>query len=211
MLSFADFERLSSPDPDVKYGFVRELLAAAKTDPAGLYPYLDLFSGHLFNPNKILQWTAIDMVGYLSACDLERKTDLLLKKITALLHSGQLITCNHAIFSLGLIAQNKPYLREDIIRELLDVSNDTFKTGECKNIATGKVIDVLNKWPSEVKGNKRAEQFVLSACHNTRNATKKLAETPGTENVPGVNIPDTTDLSQNMPIIVFKNIQSLRS
>jgi hypothetical protein len=46
-----------------------------------------------------------------------------------------------------------------------------------KNIATGKVIDVLNEWPSELKGNKRAEQFVLSACHNTRNAIKNKAET----------------------------------
>lgn len=177
MVSIDDFEKLSSSDPRVKYGFAKDLLAAAKTDPVSLYPYLDLFTGYLDNPNKILQWTAIDMIGYLSACDLAGKTDLLLKKLTGLLHSGQLITCNHAIFSLGLIAQNKPNLREEIIGELLDVSNDTFKTGECKNIATGKVIDVLNKWSSQLQGNERAVQFVLSACSNTRNTTKKKAET----------------------------------
>lgn len=176
MITDADFTKLESSDPSVKYGFVRDLLAAANDDPSGLYPYLDLFAGYLDHPNQIIRRTAIDMMGYLSATDPEKRTDVSIEKLTSFLHGGNLITCNHAIFALGLMARYKPYLKEKILDELLDVSNDTFKTGECKNIATGKVIEVLKAWPTEVIRNEKALKFVTDACGNTRNATRKKAE-----------------------------------
>ncbi len=58
--------------------------------------------------NNVLKWTVIDIIGYLSASGAENKTINKIHELIELLYQGVLITCNHAIFALGLIAKNKP-------------------------------------------------------------------------------------------------------
>lgn len=175
MITKADFEKLESKDPKIKYGFARELLQMAKHDPGVLLPYLDVIIHHLKNKNNIIKWTAIDLIGYLSAEDNTNKTLDLIPDLVTLLHGGHLITTNHCIFALDKIADNKTEYKEYILQEFLKITNDTFDTEECKNIAVGKVLDVLKPDIKNYEHNKEVLSFIKKASVSTRNATLKKA------------------------------------
>jgi hypothetical protein len=170
-----DFSLLESKDPKIKYGFAKELLQIAKCDPGVLIPYLDVIIQHLNNKNNIIKWTAIDLIGYLSAEDNTDKTRDLIPDLVTLLHGGHLITTNHCIFALGKIADNKPEYKEYILQEFLKITNDTFDTEECKHIAVGKVLDVLKPDIKNYEHNKKVVSFIKKASVSTRNATLKKA------------------------------------
>jgi hypothetical protein len=170
-----DFGKLDSDNPKIKYGFTKELLKIASETPEILYDYYDYWTEMMNSGNSIFKWTAIDIIGYLSAVDTEDKTDTQIKNLLTHLHGGNLITSNHAIFSLGLIAKNKPHHKQRILKELLAISKDTFETDECKNIATGKVILTLGNFQDDIN-NKEALSFIKQARNNSRNATRKKAD-----------------------------------
>jgi hypothetical protein len=171
-----NLEKLKSEDPKVKYGFTKELLKLGKDKPDLLYDYFGSWVEMMRSDNNIFKWTAIDLIGYLSAVDKENKTVRIIENLLDLLHSGNLITSNHAIFALGLIAKNKPEHRTRIIKELVTVSKDKFETEECKNIAIGKVVVTLNDFVDDISGNKKVMAFIKQAQQSTRNATKKKAD-----------------------------------
>ncbi|MBK7245184.1 MAG: hypothetical protein IPH98_15265 [Saprospiraceae bacterium] len=156
MTSTFDFNKLKSTDPKIKYGFARELLKIGAESPQQLYTHFDFLLTLLDEKNNILNWTGIDLMGYLSSVDQENKIDGCIQSLIKLLHGGHLITCNHSTFALGLIAQNKPQFKNQIFKELLLVDQDIFDTNECKN-------------------NKEAREFINRATENSRNATKKKA------------------------------------
>jgi hypothetical protein len=170
-------DKLSSRDPRIKYGFAKELLKIGAHSPELLYNDLDYWIKMTGSDNNILKWTAIDIIGYLSAADKDNKTDKLVNNLLLFLHGGHLITCNHAIFALSLFAKNKPELRHSIINELISISKDQFDTEECKNIATGKVLEALKNFLDDTRNHKEAVAFVEQTKNNTRNATRKKAET----------------------------------
>ncbi len=91
-------------------------------------------------------------------------------------HNDKLITCNHAIYALGLIAESKPEYKNLIIQKLLKVQDNDFETDECEAIATGKVLDALNPFFDELKDNKSYIDFVKFATKSTRNSTRSKAE-----------------------------------
>ncbi|MBN2363856.1 hypothetical protein JXL83_06970 [candidate division WOR-3 bacterium] len=169
------FEKLNSTDPKIKYGFAKELLKIGADSPEFLYPHFNKLTELLKSENNIFRWTAIDLLGYVSSIDTDNRIDKLIGSLWMFLHSGHLITCNHTIFTLGKIAENKPKHRKIIIGEFLKVSNDKFNTEECKNIAIGKIIDALTPLFLEIRDNKTAIGFVKKATTNTRNSTKKKA------------------------------------
>lgn len=171
-----NFEKLASKDPKIKYGFTKELLQIAASDPTILTNFYDQWDKMLKSENNIFKWTAIDIIGYLSAVDKEGKTDKKIREIIEFLHGGNMITANHAIFALGIIAQNKPGYRKKIIADLITISEDKFETEECKNIATGKVIEALKPFLEEIRKNDAVIHFLRNAVGNSRNATRKKAE-----------------------------------
>jgi hypothetical protein len=171
-----DFSKLDSRDPKEKYGFTRDLLKKGAENPGDLNGYSEHFTRMLKSDNNIFRWTAIDIIGFLSAVDSENKTDKQIKDLTGFLHCGNLITCNHAIFAIGLIAKNKPAYRAKIIQELLSISNDTFETEECKSIAIGKVLETLGNFTEEIENDNNVTEFIIYAKNRTRNATVKKAD-----------------------------------
>lgn len=175
MKATLNFDKLNSLNPKIKYGFTKELLKIGASKPALLYDYFDVFVPLLKEKNNILKWTGLDLIGYLSAVDRDNKVDYQIPVINKLLHGGQLITSNHAIFSLGLIAQNKPDYKFEIIKELLQIDKGSFDTIECKNITIGKVLDVFNQLINDIKDNKAAIRFIQKATENDRVATRKKA------------------------------------
>ncbi|MDR2038836.1 MAG: hypothetical protein LBQ60_13010 [Bacteroidales bacterium] len=176
MITKAELEKLASKDPKVKYGFAKELLHTAIEDPVSLYPYFNYWTTLVSGTNNILKWTAIDIIGYLSAVDTDDKTDEIIDLFIGILHCGALISCNHVIFSLGLIAKNKEKHRKKIFDEFFLIPEDIFETEECKNIATGKVLEAIKPFLEELKNEEAAVTFIGNAAGSSRNSTRKKAE-----------------------------------
>ena len=107
MITKTDLDKLNSQNSKIKYGFAKELLKIGSEKPEQLYEHFDYWAELMTSDNNILKWTAIDIMGYLSAVDKDNRIDSLMTDLIKLLHGGVLITCNHSIFALGLIAQNK--------------------------------------------------------------------------------------------------------
>ncbi|MGI5847433.1 MAG: hypothetical protein ACOX5T_05360 [Candidatus Cryptobacteroides sp.] len=176
MITKTDLDKLNSQNPKVKYRFAKELLKIGSEKPELLYEHFDYWAELLSSDNNILKWTAIDIIGYLSAVDKNNRVEGLMSDLIQMLHGGILITCNHAIFALGLIYQNKPNLKDLIIKELISIPHDKFETNECKNIATGKVLEAIKPFVSDIKNDQSVMTFIENATKSERNATKKKAE-----------------------------------
>ena len=154
MTTLIDYDKLNSANPQEKYGCAKVLIRIAQENPLLLYPDFPLWSEMLEHANTILKFPVL----------------------RTLLHGGQLITCNHAIFTFGLIGKNKPEYTRQVIDELLAIQNDTFDTDECKAIATGKVLDVFKSYGPNLRDTPEVLAFVREATSSRRDSTKKKAE-----------------------------------
>jgi hypothetical protein len=168
-----DLAKLDASNPKIKYAFAKELLQIALRSPEFLYPHFFKWQQMLEGDNQILQWTAIDLMGRLAGVDHSGKVESELPRLLSFLHSGQLITTAHAISALGAIAREKPALKRIILSELLSVAEDEFDTAECREIAIGKVVEMLGHFVDDVKDSPEAMTLVQRACHSTRSATAK--------------------------------------
>lgn len=92
------------------------------------------------------------------------------------IENGKMIYNQYGTIALGLIAQHKPKFKEKIINELIAISKDKFETNECENIATGKVLEAIKPFVSDIKNNKSVITFIENATKAERNSTKKRAE-----------------------------------
>ena len=167
---------LSARDPKVKYGAARQILALSADDPVRLYPHLDLFIDLLDSQNQILRWTAIDIIGNLAQVDADNRIDALIPRLTRMLSLGSLITTNHAISALAEIALAKPQHQSRITRALLNVEDYKFESGECLNIACGKVLLGIIKYLPQLRDRRAVVAFAQRQTTSTRNATRKKAE-----------------------------------
>ncbi len=170
-----DIASLHSADPKVKYAFAKELLQVVVSQPEQLHPQISEIAGLLNNKNNILQWTGIDLIGYLSAVDIENKMGDLIPVLKRKFREGKLITTNHTIFALSLIALHQPQYKNDILKELLKIDSIQFENAECTNMATGKIVDALVQFVPDIKKNKKIETFIEQASINPRSSTQKKA------------------------------------
>lgn len=176
MTTLIDYDKLNSANPKEKYGCAKVLIRITQENPLLLYPDFSLWCEMLEHANNILKWTAIDLIGYISAIDSENKINDIFPVLRTLLHGGQLITCNHAIFTFGLIGKNKPEYTRQVIDELLAIQNDTFDTDECKAIAMGKVLEVFKSYGPNLRNTPEVLAFVREATSSRRDSTRKKAE-----------------------------------
>jgi len=172
-LNIAD---ILSADPKTKYTCAKNILALARDNPAALYPELDFFAGLLDTENKIVRWTAIDVIGALAVVDQAGAVDKLIGRITGLLNAGNMITANHAITALADIALARPEYRAAITEELLKVEHYQYDTDECRNIATGKIILAIDRYFTRLEDKTATLDFVKRQTRNSRSATRKKAE-----------------------------------
>lgn len=171
-----DLNKLDAKDPKEKYGFIRELLRTGEENPARLYKHFECWSKMLESDNDIMKWAAIDIIGYVSSIDTKNKTDEKISDLFQYLHCGHLITCNHAITALGHVAKNKPALRDRILKELISVSDDTYDTETCKDIAMGKVLEILGEFPDDIKDDKGVLNFIGQAQTRKQLSTRMKAD-----------------------------------
>jgi hypothetical protein len=171
-----DFTDLLAEDPKIKYSCAKNILAFARENPAGVYPDLKFFAKLLDSENKILKWTAIDIMWALAKVDDLKTIDRLIESLFGLLHTGNMITANHAINALADIASAKPEYQEEITKELLKVERYSYDMAECRNICIGKVILAIDRYFGEMEDKEATLEFVKRQTKNTRNATGKKAE-----------------------------------
>src|SRR4030043_1341994 len=167
---------LQSDSAEAKYCCAKNLIAIAKEDPARLYPHIDTFVKLLDGDNNVLKWTAIIIIGNLPRVEKESKVDRLIGRLVGFLNAGKLITANNATMALAGIAIAKPQYQKQITEELLKVEHYDYDTDEGRNIASGKVIEAIGSYSSQVKDKKAVIAFARRQTKNTRNATKKKAE-----------------------------------
>lgn len=100
----------------------------------------------------------------------------MLPQLLELLKSSSLITTNHAIIALGLIAKNKTQHKKNILLSLLSIVDNDFKTEQCLNIAIGKLMKTYLLFAEDILKEKRIIQFVNQTLHNDNQATRPKAQ-----------------------------------
>lgn len=171
---------LESKNPKIKYGCTKTAIALSKKNPKALYSRLDAFVELLNNENRVLKWSAILVIGNLSQADFKNKISKLVPRLLRFLQEKEMITAANSIKALGQIAKYKPEFKQKIFLELLKVEKAQYYnkgklSPECRNIALGKVMDVLNDFPDELKNRKELVSLVKRQTKNTRPAVKKRA------------------------------------
>lgn len=174
-----DFEKLTSPNPKVKYGFINELLRMGREDPQDLYPHLPHIVALLDSDNSILQWTGLDLLGLLIAVDTDHRIRPLLPRLYRYLNTGKMITANHAVWALFEIAKVESDHQNEILGEILKTQEYSYDIEECKNILYGNIIKGASAIYPNIRDagtKKKVYDFIVKQTANGRNATKKKAE-----------------------------------
>ena len=174
-------KNLASDKPSVKYCTAKRAVELSKEKPRALYPKLDVFVPFLDGDNRIFKWTAIIIIGNLAIVDKNNRIDRLVPKLISFLHGQELITAANSIKALGLIAQAKPRFKEKIFTELIAVEKARYYnkgkvSPECRNVALGQVIDVLNGFREDIISRRDLMAFVKRQTKNRRLAVKKKAK-----------------------------------
>jgi hypothetical protein len=171
----AVFLGLSSSLPRVKFGCSKLLVLLSEADPEILYDKIDAVIELLKSENQILKWNAISILGNMARIDRDDRIKGLLPYLYKLLSSGELVTTNHAIAALGKIARNFPDKQKTAVSKLLAIEHGQFETGECKNIAIGKVVLALQMFIDPTHAGKAVLSFVERQTKNRRPATASKA------------------------------------
>lgn len=175
-----NLKNLRSEKPEIKYCCAKRAIALSQKEPSALYPQMDVFVKLLDSENHILKWTAIIIIGNLSAADKQNKINKLVPRLVKFLHEKEMITAANSIKALGQIAKNKPSFKEKIFREFLKVEkakyyNKGLLSPECRNIAIGHVLNVLDSFRDDLPSRKDIISFIKRQTKNNRLAVKRRA------------------------------------
>ena len=170
-----------SDNPKIKYPATKKAILLSQENPAGLYSDFDFFEEMLQNDNKILKWTAIQVLGNLSKVDKKGKIDRIVPILISFLNDKTMITAANSIRALAEIAANKPKYQEKILEELLKVEKAKYYikgklSPECRNVAIGQVVNSLEKFREPVYNREDVRAFLKRQTKNTRPKVKKSAE-----------------------------------
>ncbi len=176
-----DLKGFESKKASIRYACAKQAVALSVESPAELYPDFDFFLQLLQGENKIVKWTAIQVIGNLSRVDSQKKVDTILLSLFALLHDPMMITAANAIKTLGEIGRWKPELKERIASELLKVEgachlNKGKSSPECRNVAIRHVLNALEKLGEEACGRASIRSFLKRQTENTRSNVRERAQ-----------------------------------
>jgi len=173
------FKGISSENSRIRFKAAKTLRIISERNQKMLYSKMDFFINLLDSKNRILKWTAIDVIGNLASVDSENKFDKIFKEYYGFLSAASMITVGHVIDNSGKVAKAKPHLTEKITSELLKIEKIPTKpplTQECKNILLGKAISAFGTYFNQIDNKDDVISFVKRQLNNTRNATKVKAE-----------------------------------
>lgn len=166
---------MAEPKGTARFGAGKVLCVTARKDPSRVYPHLDEIAALLDSESKVVRWNALQLMGLLARVDDERKLDSYLDAYLGIITGGNLISAANAIQGAGLIAQSRSDLVERVVRVLLSVEQATYDTDECRNVALGHVLKVLQALGPSVLSRPAVTEFIRRQEGNTRAAVARHA------------------------------------
>jgi len=153
----------ASAKAGIRYGCGKVLMDLSEKYPEKLYPYMDRFIELLDSDYRILIWNAMITIANLAKVDREKKLDAIFGKYYGFMHNEYMVTVANLVGSSGKIALAKPYLIQDITRELLKVeglATTPHLTEECKRVITEHAIQSFDLFFDRVEAKNDVLSFV---------------------------------------------------
>ena len=174
-------EGITKDKGSIKFGYEKVLRLVSEQNPELIYPYFDIFKDLRVCDNSFLKWGAIITIGNLAKADSENKIDAIFKDFCSVIKGPVMVTAANTIGSLAKIALAKPYLTEQITKEILKVEKANFvyhdqPSDECRNVAIGHSIDSLEMFFEQIDNKNIVIRFVKRQLKNTRAKVVKKAE-----------------------------------
>jgi hypothetical protein len=166
---------LNAKSAPVKFGAAKAVLLLSQRSPEQVYPWFDLFAGHLDSPNSVFRWNAMRTLAALAPADRERKIERILPKLLGAIPGPQMIAAANAIAAAADIALAKPALANRLAAAILQVRHARYDTDECRNIAIGHAIVALGRIFHLIGEKQQVVDFALSQLENTRSGTQRKA------------------------------------
>ena len=171
-------EGTSSRKASIRYCCGTALMDLSEKHPERLYPYMDRFIELLESKHRILTWNVIISIANLTRVDSEKKFDAIFDKYYDLLDDGYMVTVANVVGNSGKIALAKPYLIQEITRELLKVEGLSLTphlTEECKRVIMEHAIRSLDVFFDKVEAKENALSFVRRQLGSPRKSLAKRA------------------------------------
>lgn len=165
-------EGVQSKNVRIRFGCFNTLVLISEQNPEILYPYFGIFAEYLNSDNSIIKLGGIKLISNLSKVDGKNKFDKIFDKFYSFLSDPAMAAAANVSKGSAIIAKAKPYLTENITRQLLKVSHIKYKTEVCKNILIGHVIVTLDKIFNQVENKNEVFDFVELNSDNSWKATK---------------------------------------
>ena len=171
-------EGTSSRKASIRYCCGKALMDLSEKHPERIYPYMDRFIELLESKHRILTWNVIISIANLTRVDSEKKFDAIFDKYYDLLDDGYMVTVANVVGNSGKIALAKPYLIQEITRELLKVEGLSLTphlTAECKRVIMEHAIRSLDVFFDKVEAKENALSFVRRQLGSPRKSLAKRA------------------------------------
>jgi hypothetical protein len=167
---------LEGEDKALKNALIKTFSIISKKSPSTLYPYFTIFSDLMLDPDKLLQWNAIDITANMAEVDEMGYFDTsLVQRFLNLLEDDSMITASHSVDNLWKIAKSKRWTQNTIAEHLVRIDKIK-RRPECANILTGKAIQTFSRILPEIPDKNKIVGFVERHLSNPRPATAKKAE-----------------------------------
>ena len=114
---------LKSKNEIFRYNCYKVIFQVSKMHSQMLYPNWDYFFDLLESTNAYHRMAAINIISYLTLVDTRKKIDLVFDQYFQFLDDKSMIFARYLTLSTGIIANNKPYLKEKIVEKLLGIKN----------------------------------------------------------------------------------------
>lgn len=174
-------EGVTAGKGSVRFGYSKVLRRISEQRPELVYPYFSTFRELSVCDNSFLKWDAIAILSNLTRVDTENRFDAIFHDYYAPLAGPVMITAANIIGCSATIAKAKPYLAQQITKEILKVENAAFEnrgepSPECRNVAIGHAIGALDQIFDQIEEKERVCGFVERQLHNSRKAVVQKAE-----------------------------------
>ena len=169
----------SSSKATVRYTCGNVLMDLSEKHPKKLYPYIERFIGLLDSEYRILTWNAMAIIANITAVDVDLKFDAIFDKYYSNLGNEYMVTVANVVGNSAKIAENKPYLADRIIEELLKVQNlkvTPHLTEECKLVIAEQAIRTFNTIINYTENKKPLFAFAQKFADSPRISLRKEAQ-----------------------------------
>ena len=180
MKSF-DLKDLLSKNPKIKYACAKKAIFVSNKNPELIYPQLKFLDQFLYGENKILKWTAMQIIGNLSSIDKMNLIDKYVPVLISSLSDKSMVTASNSAEALSNISKNKQKFEDQILKALIKVEKNVYYSKgkispECRNVAIQNVLKSFEKLDKSIYKRTDIKNFLKRQLKNPRIKVRELAE-----------------------------------